>query len=91
MTSTRAGHVAAALQDGSVLIVGGFDGSQYLASAELYNPATARFTATAGSMSIARTGHSATLLALLPAPAAQPQVQGLSNRPDGFRAGAPGR
>ena len=60
MTVARDGHTATRLLDvdGRVLIAGGG-----LASAELYDPASQRFTATTGSMTVVRTGHSATLLA----------------------------
>jgi hypothetical protein len=60
----RAHHTATLLSNGLVLVAGGFDGnlsSDYLASAELYNPATGTFTL-AGSMKIARQLHTATLL-----------------------------
>ena len=53
------------MPDGSrrVLAAGGFDnrGGGFLASAELYDPATDSWTAT-GSMTTARTGHTATLM-----------------------------
>ncbi len=42
MTAARAGHTATSLSDGRVLIAGGTDGSSYFASAELYDPKTAR-------------------------------------------------
>jgi hypothetical protein len=44
-----------------VLMAGGYNGSNFLASAELYNPATGTFTPT-GSMSTPRVFHTATLL-----------------------------
>jgi len=56
MASYRAGgHAAVALNDGTVLVLGGLDGSSnnYLATAELYNPATNTFT-NVGSMQSAR-------------------------------------
>jgi N-acetylneuraminic acid mutarotase len=66
MTTTRAGQTATLLPDGQVLVAGGFTqtttGSfSYLASAELYNPATGTWTAT-GSMTTPRLSHTATLL-----------------------------
>lgn len=61
MTARRAFHTSTLLQNGKVLIAGGYDGAS-LASAELYDPATGTFTAT-GSMSAPRDSHTATLLA----------------------------
>jgi hypothetical protein len=61
MTTARAGATAIRLRDGRVLIVGGTGDGGYLASAELYNPATCTFRAT-GSMPEARIGFTATLL-----------------------------
>lgn len=50
------------LNDGKVLRAGGFGGNNtYYASAELYDPATGQWTPT-GSMSVARSGHTATVL-----------------------------
>jgi N-acetylneuraminic acid mutarotase len=65
LSSTRDDHTATLLPNGQVLIVGGRNYNQsylsYLASAELYNPNTGTWSAT-GSLSSARTGHTATLL-----------------------------
>jgi hypothetical protein len=62
MSGPRAAHTATALQDGRVLIAGGFgiaEGSRR--SAEIYDPALGTFSPT-GSMSVGRQSHSATLL-----------------------------
>jgi N-acetylneuraminic acid mutarotase len=57
-----AGASATLLPDGQVLVAGGEDANfNLLASAELYNPATGKFTPT-GSMTTPRVGQSATLL-----------------------------
>jgi hypothetical protein len=65
MSSSRWAHTATLLRTGKVLIVGGTTFStlgDYLASAELYDPATGVFRST-GSMSSPRLFHTATLLA----------------------------
>lgn len=61
MKGIREDHTATLLQNSQVLVAGGFDGSNQLASAELYDPSSGKWSAT-GSMNTARDGHTATLL-----------------------------
>jgi hypothetical protein len=64
LNTARHRHTATLLNNGTVLIAGGsqgFSGINALASAELYDPATATFAAT-GSMNTGRQFHKATLL-----------------------------
>ncbi len=65
--ANRWGHTATLLQNGKVLVAGGYGAASadaaldYLGSAELYDPATATWSAT-GSLNDARCCHTATLL-----------------------------
>ncbi len=63
MTSARSSHTATLLPNGQVLIAGGMErNGVFFNTAELYNPATSRFTAAPKSMSTQRAGHTAILL-----------------------------
>ncbi|SEU31928.1 kelch repeat-containing protein [Stigmatella erecta] len=61
MTSARYLHTATLLPGGKLLVSGGFHGGKYVASAEVYDPATDTWSATA-SMASPRGYHTATLL-----------------------------
>jgi N-acetylneuraminic acid mutarotase len=61
MAAPRVYFAASMLQDGRVLVVGGYDLTNLLASAEIYNPITGLWT-NAGSLALARAEHTATLL-----------------------------
>jgi Galactose oxidase, central domain/Kelch motif len=62
MTAARATHTATLLPDGKVLLAGGMQTNDLiLASAELYDPSTGRFTP-AGDMRATRGGHAAVAL-----------------------------
>lgn len=61
MESERSAHTATVLANGKVLIAGGYNDTEVLATAELFDPATGTFTAT-GAMNTPRLGHTATLL-----------------------------
>ena len=62
MATARRAHTATRLADGRVLIAGGENAAGLLNASEIYEPATASFSAT-GNMNEARADHSATLLA----------------------------
>ncbi|WNG52303.1 kelch-like protein [Archangium minus] len=61
MASPRYGHQATLLPTGKVLVSGGHNGSTYLATAEVYDPATGTWTSTA-PMASPRNRPTATLL-----------------------------
>jgi hypothetical protein len=60
LAERRSSHTATVLNDGRVLIAGGYSGD-YLASLDIYDPSTKGFVR-AGSLAGARSGHTATLL-----------------------------
>ena len=62
MTAARFEQTATLLQNGQVLIAGGVNSVGALNSAELYNPVTDTFTATANPLNSTRYGATATLL-----------------------------
>ena len=61
LPAPRAEHTATTLGDGRILVVGGFDGTNYTSSAVIYDP-VANAWSSAGSMSTPRYNHTATLL-----------------------------
>jgi len=63
LTAARGEHTATVLQDGRVLLTGGYDNNPAngQVSAEIYDPASGQFTAT-GSMATPRAFHTTTLL-----------------------------
>ena len=62
MGTERAAHTATLLQNGKVLITGGFNNAEILATAELFDPVSGTFTPTS-AMTSPRFSHTATLLA----------------------------
>ncbi|MBI5631159.1 MAG: fibronectin type III domain-containing protein [Elusimicrobia bacterium] len=61
MTNSRGNHTTTMLPNGNILVAGGSNGPNVLRSAELFDPVTARFSAT-GPMLEVRDLHTATLL-----------------------------
>jgi hypothetical protein len=59
---SRYAATATLLDDGTVLVSAGFTAEGLTATAELYDPRTHEFAATAGTLNYARFGHSANLL-----------------------------
>ena len=66
MGTQRSAHTATLLDNGKVLITGGFNSTNVLASSEVYDPATGTFISSA-TMTTVRVSHTATLLAHGPA------------------------
>lgn len=62
MSITRILHTAVRLNNGKVLVAGGFNGSTSVSSAELYDPAGGTFSATGSLNSSMASMHTATLL-----------------------------
>jgi hypothetical protein len=61
LTQARFGHTATRLNDGRVLVVGGYHQGESVATTEIYDPATGMWSAT-GNLITDRAGHTATLL-----------------------------
>lgn len=61
LSGSRAGHSTTLLRNGTLLVVGGFNGTVRLTSSELYNPATGGWAAS-GALTTGRTTHTATLM-----------------------------
>jgi hypothetical protein len=62
LNTARFAHTATTLIDGTVLLAGGNDGTNDLASTEIYDPDAGTITASAASLATARSGHTALLL-----------------------------
>jgi hypothetical protein len=82
MTGARSDHSATKLADGRVLIAGGYGGTPFPASAEIYDPSAGSdgtFTATANAMLEWQPQHTATLLTIGPNAGKVLIAGGLSN------------
>src|SRR5206468_3907418 len=62
LSTARSGHSATTLLDGNIFVVGGNDGAQDLASAEIYSTQDNTWNAAGVSAATARSGHAAFLL-----------------------------
>ncbi len=64
MSTSRALHTSTKLQDGRVLVVGGYDGSKALTTIEIFDPSNSTWTAPSASkvLNTARAMHTSTLL-----------------------------
>jgi Galactose oxidase, central domain len=62
LTVARYGAIAAPLPDGDVLIAGGYDGTNVLTSAELYDPTTEMFSPISAQLNTGREGAAAASL-----------------------------
>src|SRR3954471_23234465 len=62
LSTARSGHSATTLLDGKIFVMGGNDGAQDLASAEIYDASANTWTATSSNAATARSGHAAFLL-----------------------------
>ncbi|MBI5360313.1 MAG: fibronectin type III domain-containing protein [Planctomycetes bacterium] len=60
MSSVKIFHAGTTLDNGTIILTGGFDGLKPVASCDLYNPATNSFTPTFTAMFNARYKHTAT-------------------------------
>src|SRR5258708_5703989 len=82
MTGGRGEHLATLLPNGKLLVAGGFDGTNVLATAQVFDPNIGTWSATA-SMGAARQQQTATLL-----PNGKVLVAGGVGSPFGFLASA---
>ncbi|CAF4362139.1 unnamed protein product, partial [Adineta steineri] len=62
MYAGRQWPVVAVLSNGKILVAGGYDGTNYLSTTELYDPSAGTWMTT-GSMNTVRSYHTGTLLA----------------------------
>jgi alpha-tubulin suppressor-like RCC1 family protein len=62
MSTSRASHTSTLLANGTVLVIGGNDGSQILKTIEIFDPTVLSWTSHAKVLQTARAGHSSTLM-----------------------------